>query len=335
MNSVTKWLIYIDSSLIDSSQNINPKFILPTNGIYKIKLITTANDTFERFVLKESNLVSFHDTVLCDKDSFLLTSNNNYHCVNWQDTINSNNLWVYKSGTYKVTGIDGNNNFITDSISVHFLQTPRPNLGNDTAFCSNTTFILKADSGLNYIWNTEDTTQFLTVIAKGLYTLKESNNSCYSIDSINIDIYPIPKPTISKLSNSLSVNPAYTNFQWYKNQQPITGAKANQYIAPTAGNYFVIVMDSNGCSGSSDTVGLNIGIQLTEKEAIKIYPNPVQDILIINSQENIHWQLLDITGETILTGNAQAIDLKDLTNTTFILNIQTPNSIHNFKIIKQ
>ncbi len=334
MNS-PKWLIYKDGVLTDSSTLKNPSFKTSDNSHYIVKLITASNDTFERKAYTKPALVSTHNLIVCDKDSFLLIANKDYHCVYWQDTLYTSDLWIYKNGVYKVNGLDGNNSYSADSIKVIFLKTPQLNLGKDTAFCGNDIYTLKGDSGYKYLWNTGDTSISIDVTQAGVYFLTEKNGICETTDTIKLDILPIPHPTISKLGGILNVNPAYTNYQWYKNLQPINGAKASQYIAQANGNYYVVVIDSNGCEGSSDTAGLNYGIEEVTQSKPLVFPNPANEKVYIECNYFVSWQLFDITGNLIDKGNIKTLEIRNHSSGIYLLKITSEINSYTYKLIKQ
>ncbi|MBI3233142.1 MAG: T9SS type A sorting domain-containing protein [Bacteroidetes bacterium] len=328
---VNKWQLYKDSILIDSSIAINPIFKLDHPGIYFIKM-----GKYERELLYEEKIINGNDTIVCDQDSLLITANDNYHCVYWNDTLYNSSFVAYQSGTYKVSGLDGYGNYIIDSVRVSFIKSPSFSLGKDTVFCGNSSIVLNGASKLyKHLWNTGDTSFGIVVTKAGLYSLMEFNNICTYTDSITINIFPIPHPLIAVSGGVLNVSPSYKNFQWYQNNQAITGAKASQFIASQAGNYFIEVVDSNGCVGNSDTVSLNLGVEQIGKFDLRIYPNPVQKFLTIDASDMSSWELNDITGRTILNGTSKSIDFSLLPSSLYILKINGENNHYNHKILKQ
>ena len=52
-------------------------------------------------------------------------------------------------------------------------------------------------------------------------------------------------------SVTFTTNSGFNNYQWYQNNIPISGATSNQFTAKTAGDYYVVIANSNGCAVSS------------------------------------------------------------------------------------
>ena len=85
------------------------------------------------------------------------------------------------------------------------------------------------------------------------------------------------------------------------------------------------------CSEDSD---LNTE-ELLENNAIIIYPNPTENILNISSRENVKVNLFDLLGNLILSTTESKINISQLSNGTYILNIEYRGEVINKKIIKQ
>ena len=66
-----------------------------------------------------------------------------------------------------------------------------------------------------------------------------------------------------------------------------------------------------------------------QENAIRLYPNPTQDIL--NLSRDVNWKVLDMYGNTLLIGEGNKIDLSDLGSGVYI--VMTASLSH--KIIKK
>ena len=85
------------------------------------------------------------------------------------------------------------------------------------------------------------------------------------------------------------------------------------------------------CAGDSD---LDIE-ELLENNTLIIYPNPTENILNIASRENVKIEVFDIVGNLVLTTTEKQINMSELSDGTYILNIAYRNKIINKKVIKQ
>lgn len=66
-----------------------------------------------------------------------------------------------------------------------------------------------------------------------------------------------PLPLITNVSNTLSLNSTYNNYQWYLNNSPISGTTNQNYTASENGNYFVEVTLNGGCKVKSNIVTID------------------------------------------------------------------------------
>ena len=117
---------------------------------------------------------------------------------------------------------------------------------------------LSAPSGMRrYLWSDGATTQSTTVFMPGRYTVvvTDSNNA---IDSGTYDL-PLgfnPKPRIGNPQEylcegdelNLEAPDYYRSYRWS------TGDTTNQIRVQTSGTYWLSVVDTNGCAGTSDAV---------------------------------------------------------------------------------
>jgi hypothetical protein len=73
------------------------------------------------------------------------------------------------------------------------------------------------------------------------------------------------------------------SYQWYENGSAITGASASSLLLNNAQglNYYLIVISSSGCVGTSNTISIPLALSELNKTIISIHPNPAYDQLII------------------------------------------------------
>lgn len=174
-------------------------------------------------------------------------------------------------------GIEGNDDlddiyFITDSIGwtvgdglyhTYYPQTQslKIQVSGLLKFCEGDSVVLEANNGFdNYIWSNGAKTRSITVGKSGRYILSvyDKNACLYFTDSIDVNVLPRPKNTIS-LSNSkpvicfgdtleLTAPAGYQKYDW-------SNGEATQKIRITTGGaYTVRITDSNGCVSLSDTI---------------------------------------------------------------------------------
>ncbi len=140
-----------------------------------------------------------------------------------------------------------------------FINNCSVNLGNDTSFCSSSSFILNAGGGsVNYFWQDGSTTQTYSVDTTGTYWVKKTNsNGCIARDTINVQFHQ--SPNINLGSDTVVCHPGtvtfdggagYLFYHW-------SSGDITQIIQPfISGDYILIVLDSNFCQ-ATDTVHID------------------------------------------------------------------------------
>ncbi len=178
----------------------------------------------------------------------------------------------------------------------------------------------------------------------------------YSIDELLEINIPIGDEITMEISdyNLNKSNSATVTFQWYKGNNynnPITGAIERTYTITNAqtsdsGSYF--------CSASSPIlpeitidrpyITLNVGtvgVADNERPSISIYPNPITNVLNIQTLNTDYNKVFiyDISGKLIniytLNQGNNAIEMFNLLTGTYILKITNGHMIISKKIIKQ
>ncbi|MCD4791640.1 MAG: gliding motility-associated C-terminal domain-containing protein [Bacteroidales bacterium] len=164
-------------------------------------------------------------------------------------------------GIYNVTLTVWFNNVSTDhSENIKIVALPVVNLGNDTTFCTEESYIIDAcSSHINYLWNDMSTDSVLYVDTTGTYWVNVENiyTNCKNSDTINIVFSDIPEidlgnDTIFCENTSFLIdtyNDAYT-YLWQDN------STESYFSADDEGTYFVIVTNEDGCT-NSDTISLS------------------------------------------------------------------------------
>ncbi|MBW1295634.1 PKD domain-containing protein [Aquimarina litoralis] len=151
-------------------------------------------------------------------------------------------------------------------------------------------------------------------------TLGGCTTSERAIIEVNVSESPtIPTVNRDDQTNELSVVENYTSYQWYFEDQPITGANAQTYLAQEAGTYTVEVFNQAGCITFSEPIEIQSlstpDIQSPE-DLIVLYPNPANEILhidgISNLKDRYSLKVINTLGQTVI----QRSDVPETINTT-------------------
>jgi Zn-dependent metalloprotease len=152
-----------------------------------------------------------------------------------------------------------------------------------------------------------DTIQIIyNVLGNYTTTLTASNILGTNSSTSTINVVPLPSPSISLAGNLASITPAFTNYQWYWNGNPVGGATSQTYTITQGGSYYCIVTDNNNCSSPSSPVVSTLSINNNVQAIVTIYPNPATSSININNATFENGYLVTITnvlGETIYSSN--------------------------------
>ena len=104
----------------------------------------------------------------------------------------------------------------------------------------------------------------------------------------------------------------------------------------TLGTASVVILQTD-TGGVENTICYNIaGInQFTNNTQIKIYPNPANNKIIIDATDVVGVKLIDVLGNQILSTNQKNIDVSNISNGVYFLNIKTNQGLATKKIIIQ
>jgi len=287
-----------------------------TSGNYTISLSNSSNcsaqsaNTISVTVNEKPVLlsVSYGETQFCRGGSVSFSvpqnSENSYQWKNGFAEISgskSNQLTVSETGEYSLEITNSNYCTVsTSKVKVIVDEIPaKPAISetnNNTLFCLGTEIELKItnpSTNLSYQWkrsgiNIEGANleNFKGKLVAGDYQLDVRIGNCTAESEVlTLTTKPTPaKPNIYARGPNVWVlacdNTIAKDYRWYFNDQLISGAKTNQYIASQKlGNYRVEINDGGECYATSDIINIptgNIvnGLNDLTSESVSIFPNP-------------------------------------------------------------
>lgn len=215
------------------------------------------------------NLIS--DTVLCDKDTLLLTAGPSHLNYTWSTGITSNSIKVTTAGTYKVTVNDCKGNTTIDSVQIAVNALPLFELGLDTTVCYNQFFKLSTQlvnpqpNYYSFLWSTGSTDSILIPTHSDTITLTVSDPiGCIHKDTIVVHLDSLLYPaTLGNDTTFCSGNfiqlqqgaAVVSSYLWSDNST----ASNLQVLQPIGNNYqyWVELKDASGCK-KRDTINVSI-----------------------------------------------------------------------------
>lgn len=254
----------------------------------------------------------------------------------------SNNL--YSVGVFYSDSVDFDPN--PNSTHMEYLiPPPNPAFPTFTAnemfvhkmSCADTSSsVLDIDACVQYIFNNE------TFTTSGTYVrVLRGHYGCDSTVTLNLNIIDDLNVFITVNGFELGTTSTFSTYQWLLNGAVITGATNTTYTVNANGDYQVVVTNDQGCTDTSEVyIVNNVSIDELDKLAsqIKVYPNPSDHIVHVNSPVSVSLQLTSIDGRILMNKeNAKAITVKELADGVYFLRIMDKDNrlIKVEKIVKQ
>ena len=129
-------------------------------------------------------------------------------------------------------------------------------------------------------------------------------------------------------------------YSWFRNDSLISKVSNPEILIP--GVYAVQVTDQLGCTARIDSlvIGLTTSIYQIAEPAFKIYPNPAHHVMTITPSEPItkpmDVQIFNASGQVLIKVRTMEtdIDLSDLKDGIYIVQLVWPGGMHIEKLIK-
>lgn len=182
----------------------------------------------------------------------------------WTHGPTTEDVFGLSAGAYTVTFVDQNACVFefTTTVGESALFEPTITANGPTTFCDGDSVLLTATSGQNYLWSTGDTTQTITVLTSGVYTVQvQTAQGCAGdSDPVQVTVNPLPTPTVSAIgpttfcsggSVTLTTG-SYASYLWN------TGETSQSITVDTSGVYTVTVTNGNGCVATATGVTVTV-----------------------------------------------------------------------------
>ncbi len=140
------------------------------------------------------------------------------------------------------------------------------------------------------------------------YTFTDSMG-CDNSGKFFVTVNPAPsKPIIERVNSSvLRVATDYATYQWYRYEDAISNATAQQYTMTRSGIYKVLVGNTKGCKVMSDPLAIGVpatGLLEVDGNALfNVYPNPTTSQFVIELSGSLRGSttvvILDMLGKEV------------------------------------
>lgn len=197
-----------------------------------------------------------------------------------------------------------------DTVRLIINPSPEVNLGDDILVCEGSTVTLDAGNpGASFYWNTGALTQTLTVDDGGSYSVIVTNSfGCYSMDTVLVTVEGFSPTVDGIIVNNMGPksfkfkahNPKYVEaYKWTfgdGTSPSLSAIPTHTYAEP--GTYLVTLEVSSSCGKAEfytyATVVQGIAEIELAKNHLKVYPNPTNQLLNINTYDGVYIQKIEL-----------------------------------------
>ncbi len=250
------------------------------------------------------------------------------------------------AGFYTVTVTDANGCPVIGEVTIENGPTFEIEISpsGEVTICQGSSLSVDAGAGYaDYDWSTGASVQTITVSNEGSYWVTVTNaEGCVSnTDTVSVSFYDLDTPDINVDADGMLIcsNDTAASYQWYLNGDPIPNATDYYYCPLSSGNYYVSLVDANGCPAVSSTeehtqdVDSPCATGIDEYGlSMEVYPNPSTGLYTLSysmdHQATLQLSVIDLMGRPVsesvrlntLSG-IRTIDLSSEANGVYMLRI--------------
>lgn len=191
-------------------------------------------------------------------------------------------------------------------------------------------------------WRLNDSTGTSVSDMSGSGNNGTANLTTWELTDLPFDLPAVP---IITQTGDLLISSEAASYQWFWNNNALSGATDQSYLATQAGAYFVQIIDSIGCPAISDTINMiPTVISPTPKNNVIIFENPAaKNIRIILPANFIaeDIELIDPLGKTVVKQRNHSssrfinIDADHLSKSLYLLRIYGGGDVYVGRVLVQ
>lgn len=172
-----------------------------------------------------------------------------------------------------------------------------------SAICSGESFSLPSmsNNGISGTWSPAVNNAVTTI-----YTFTPVSGQCVQTATMTVVVNAV-NTSVTTHGNTITAVATGATYQWIScvSGQPINGASNASFTPSEAGSYAVIVTQ-NGCTDTSNCILINsVGIPSITTELVQVYPNPFEQVFVLNSPSaftGTPYAITDVYGNVVQTG---------------------------------
>lgn len=309
--------------------------------------------TFDVEVVAAPNVSGSVDVEeICLGEEITLTASGTADEYNWGAGIEDGVPFapeITGENVFIVAGTDlGSGCTSTDMVTVMVHDYPYVYAGDDMTVCEDNEFTLTAvGDEADYSWDmgAEDGVPMMQEPGTVTYTVTATNaGGCESTSSVTVESREVPTGTgvVTMMTGdaydgSIEFTPEggtggpYT-YLWSN------GATTKDIDALTTGTYTVTVSDGFCDSDVTFTVDSQASIALNELDNLKVYPNPVVDVLTVEFEGTYNWTLFDNAGKIVAQGQGtglEQISMEEFAAGNYMIQVEVDGAKSTISVVKE
>jgi hypothetical protein len=228
------------------------------------------------------------------------------------------------------------------NVSVMLNNSAYINYSGDLAFCQGGSVTLTASEGYSYLWSNGETTQAINATASSTYSCAITNQSgtCTLLTpEVIVEVYQGQQVTLNLDSTQvcLQTSPFFLSggfpFGGLYTGDGVTAGNFNPAsVGPGIYQITYAYEDPGSCTNGNAVASIEVVDCNTIEESLAsqtlIYPNPARDYLMIRSNHNLNFRIVNMQGQVVKTGairSGQSIDLNMLATGMYTIHLNDDN----------
>jgi len=263
------------------------------------------------------------------------------------DGASATTLNVTEAGNYMAIAKRGSCALPTETIEIEAKKAPIASIefDGDSVFCLGKKTVIKlvSDDAVDVQWY-KDGAPFATtsqigsdVEAEYYFTATNSFGCSTTSGTVSTEVLPLPKPSISLISDTLWCDLDLDNYQWFFKGVAIAGGNEKFWVPTEEGAYRIDVVNQKGCEGSSEPYKYErIGIEENLLSKL-MYPNPTNGALYLKYPGEVkHIRVFNLKGEILIKESkfSGSLDLSGFKDGVYFIQVQTESATLQAKVIK-
>ena len=224
----------------------------------------------------------------------------------------------------------------SDSVNAYAIQA---------TFCTGDSTQLCATAGFaSYHWTLGDSTACIYTTTPGNYLVTVTDrHGCTGVSNqVSVSQFQATNPATIHASGDTLYTELFSHYQWYLNNQLLSGDTGISILATQPGNYTVEVSDTNGCSNISSVYDLVSGIgQVSKEDEFSVFPNPLSSgnwkIKVSEQLLGSLCEIFDADGRLVFSSGISGLNTEinpTVGKGIYFMRIRTVNSSYRLKLVK-